>query len=226
MEALPAPDFRGPAATRVLIVDDHDFFRRGLREMLCAYGVGPERDAASGEDALESARSFHPEVVLMDLNLPGMPGTEATRRLLAMAPGTRVVALTISEDERDVMEAVAAGARGYLVKSASIEELAAGIEAVAAGNALLSPSVASLVLDHVRDRRDRVAGEEAIRHALSERELEVLRLLAAGRENSEIAAALFISSGTVKNHIASILAKLGVENRVQAAVWAARAGLV
>jgi DNA-binding NarL/FixJ family response regulator len=210
---------------RVLLVDDHDLFRTGLRNLLEEQGVQVVGEAAGGSDALRIVREIAPDVVVMDLNMPGMSGVEATREIAAIAPLTRVVVLTISDQDDDVMDAIVAGACGYLVKDSSIEELMRGINAAAIGESLISPPIASKVLQRMRAvTLDQ--GAETIRAELSDRELDVLRLIANGKDNSEIAEALHISPKTVKNHISNILMKLQIENRIQAAVYAVRSGIV
>ena len=210
---------------RVLLVDDHDLFRTGLRNLLEEQGVQVVGEAASGADALRIVREIAPDVVVMDLNMPGISGVEATREITSIAPLTRVVVLTISDQDDDVMDAIVAGACGYLVKDSSIEELMRGITAAAIGESLISPPIASKVLQRMRAvTLDQ--GAETIRAELSERELDVLRLIANGKDNSEIAEALHISPKTVKNHISNILMKLQIDNRIQAAVYAVRSGIV
>jgi DNA-binding NarL/FixJ family response regulator len=210
---------------RVLLVDDHDLFRTGLRNLLEEQGVQVVGEAAGGSDALRIVREIAPDVVVMDLNMPGMSGVEATREIATIAPLTRVVVLTISDQDDDVMDAIVAGACGYLVKDSSIEELMRGINAAAIGESLISPPIASKVLQRMRAvTLDQ--GAETIRAELSDRELDVLRLIANGKDNSEIAEALHISPKTVKNHISNILMKLQIENRIQAAVYAVRSGIV
>jgi DNA-binding NarL/FixJ family response regulator len=210
---------------RVLLVDDHDLFRTGLRNLLEEQGVQIVGEAANGKDAVRIVREVVPDVVVMDLNMPGMSGVEATREITSDAPLTRVVVLTISDQDQDVMDAIVAGACGYLVKDSSIQELMRGIRAAAVGESLISPPIASKVLQRMRAvTLDK--GAEKIRAELSGRELEVLRLIANGKDNSQIADALHISPKTVKNHISNILMKLQIENRIQAAVYAVRSGIV
>ena len=210
---------------RVLLVDDHDLFRTGLRNLLEEQGVQVVGEAASGADALRIVREIAPDVVVMDLNMPGISGVEATREITTVAPLTRVVVLTISDEDDDVMDAIVAGACGYLVKDSSIEELMRGINAAAIGESLISPPIASKVLQRMRAvTLDQ--GAETIRAELSERELDVLRLIANGKDNAEIAESLHISPKTVKNHISNILMKLQIDNRIQAAVYAVRSGIV
>jgi DNA-binding NarL/FixJ family response regulator len=214
---------------QVVVVDDHNFFRQGLRDLLGEQDLEVVGEAASGEAALKLVEATAPDVVVMDLNMPGMGGVEATRRLTAAAPHTRVLVLTIAADGGQVIEALMAGACGYLLKDASVEEIVSGVRAAAAGESLISPPIASQLLTRLRaDQREPT--EDAVpaegRADLSDREIEVLRLLAAGKDNAEIAGELFISPKTVKNHISSILAKLQIENRIQAAVYAVRSGIV
>jgi DNA-binding NarL/FixJ family response regulator len=211
---------------RVLIADDHDLFRTGLRSLLEEQGVIIVGEAASGAEAVRLVRELAPEVVVMDLNMPEMTGVEATRRIAASSPLTRVLVLTISDQDGDVLDAIVAGACGYLLKDSSIQELIRGIEAAAVGEALISPHIAGKVLQRVRAASPHSDLEKAIRAELSEREVEVLKLIANGKDNAEIAAELHISPKTVKNHISNILMKLQIENRIQAAVYAVRSGIV
>jgi DNA-binding NarL/FixJ family response regulator len=211
---------------RVLLVDDHDLFRTGLRNLLEEQGVVVVAEAAAGAEALRGVREHAPDVVVMDLNMPGMSGVEATRHIVSIAPLTRVLVLTISDQDSDVMDAIMAGACGYLLKDASIAELMRGIEAAAVGESLISPHIAGKVLQHVRAATARPEIEKTIRAELSEREIEVLKLIANGKDNAHIAAELHISPKTVKNHISNILMKLQIDNRIQAAVYAVRSGIV
>jgi len=165
-------------------------------------------------------------VVVMDLNMPGMTGVEATRQVTTAAPLTRVVVLTISDQDGDVLDAILAGACGYLMKDASIEELMAGIRAASIGESLISSHIAGKVLQRIRATSTQPQIEEQIRTELSDREIEVLKLIANGKDNAMIAAELHISPKTVKNHISNILMKLQIENRIQAAVYAVRSGIV
>ena len=211
---------------RVLIVDDHDLFRSGLRNLLEEEGVQIVGEAASGQEALEIVRELAPDVVVMDLNMPGMGGVEATRHISSIAPLTRVLMLTISDQDNDVIDAILAGACGYLLKDSSIQELLAGIRAAALGESLISPAIAAKVLQRVRASSSQPEIETTIRSELSDREIEVLKLIANGKDNAVIAAELHISPKTVKNHISNILMKLQIGNRIQAAVYAVRSGIV
>jgi DNA-binding NarL/FixJ family response regulator len=210
---------------RVVIVDDHGLFRTGLRSLLEEQEIEVVGEAGDGVEALEVVREATPDVVLMDLNMPGMSGVEATERIAHVAPLTRVVVLTISDDDTDVMDAILAGACGYLLKDSSIHDLVRGIRAASVGESLISPQIASKVLQHLRAASTAPHAAEMIRSELSDREIEVLRLIANGKDNAEIARELTISPKTVKNHISNILVKLQIDNRIQAAVYAVRSGL-
>ena len=210
---------------RVLLVDDHDLFRSGLRTLLEEQGVDIVGEAQTGSEALVAVREAAPDVIVMDLNMPGISGVEAIRQMTMIAPLTRVLVLTISDEDADVMDAILAGACGYLLKDASIHELMAGIRAAAAGESLVSPAIATKVLRRLRATNSSPREAEAIRSELSDREIQVLKLIANGKDNAQIAADLHISPKTVKNHISNILMKLQIDNRIQAAVYAVRSGL-
>ena len=211
---------------RVLVADDHDLFRSGLRGLLEGAGLVVVGEASRGDEAVRAVGEFAPDVVVMDLNMPVLDGVHATREIVSSSPLTRIVVLTVSDQEEDVMDAILAGACGYLLKSSSIEQLVAGIHAAAVGESLVSPHIAAKVLQRLRAGSTDTASAETIRAELSEREVEVLKLVAAGLENAEIAAKLHISPKTVKNHLSNIFMKLQFENRIQAAVYAVRSGLV
>jgi DNA-binding NarL/FixJ family response regulator len=211
---------------RVMVVDDHDLFRTGLKNLLEEQGVNIVGEAPNGQTAIRLASDLSPDVVIMDLNMPGLTGVETTRQLAGIAPLTRVVVLTISADDDDVMDAVMAGACGYLLKDSSIQDLIAGIQAAAAGESLISPQIASKVLQRLRAQSSSEDAAATIRAELSDREIEVLKLIANGNDNAQIARELFISPKTVKNHISNILMKLQIDNRIQAAVYAVRSGIV
>jgi DNA-binding NarL/FixJ family response regulator len=217
---------KGLDELRVLVVDDHDLFRTGLRNLLEEQGVNVVGEAENGETAIRLASDLAPDVVIMDLNMPGAGGVETTRRLSSLAPLSRVVVLTISADDEDVMNAVMAGACGYLLKDSSIQELIAGIRAASEGESLISPQIAAKVLQRLRAQSKDADAAETIRAELSDRELQVLKLIANGNDNAQIARELFISPKTVKNHISNILMKLQIDNRIQAAVYAVRSGIV
>jgi DNA-binding NarL/FixJ family response regulator len=207
-------------------VDDHDLFRTGLRNLLEEQGIQVVGEASAGNDAIRSVRELAPDVVVMDLNMPGMSGVEATRQITGIAPLTRVLVLTISDQDSDVLDAILAGACGYLLKDSSIQELMAGIRAASVGESLISPSIAAKVLQRVRATSSVSAIAETIRAELSDREIEVLKLIANGKDNAMIAGELHISPKTVKNHISNILMKLQIDNRIQAAVYAVKSGIV
>ena len=211
---------------RVLLVDDHDLFRTGLRNLLEEQGVEIIGEAGDGALAVTQVRELAPDVVVMDLNMPGMTGVEATRQITSIAPLTRVLVLTISDHDADVLDAILAGACGYLMKDASIDELMDGIRAAAIGESLISSHIAGKVLQRVRATSSQPEMAETIRTELSDREIEVLKLIANGKDNAMIAGELHISPKTVKNHISNILMKLQIENRIQAAVYAVRSGIV
>jgi DNA-binding NarL/FixJ family response regulator len=211
---------------RVLLVDDHDLFRTGLRNLLEEQGVLVVGEADTGTEALKQVREVAPDVVVMDLNMPGISGVEATRQISMIAPLTRVLVLTISDQDGDVMDAIYAGACGYLLKDASIQELMQGIRAASIGESLVSPTIAAKVLQRVRASSTSQREAETIQSELSDREIEVLKLIANGKDNAQIAGELHISPKTVKNHISNILMKLQIDNRIQAAVYAVRSGIV
>ena len=225
-ESVQIEHGRDTANVRVLLVDDHDLFRTGLRNLLEERGIQIAGEAGEGADAVRLVRELAPEVVVMDLHMPGMTGIEAIRQIHGFAPLTRVLVLTISDQDDDVLDAILAGACGYLLKDASVDELIRGIGAAAVGESLVSPAIASKVLQQVRATAVSPEAADTIRAELSDRELDVLKLIAAGNDNAMIAAQLHISPKTVKNHISNILMKLQIENRIQAAVYAVRSGLV
>jgi DNA-binding NarL/FixJ family response regulator len=211
---------------RVVLVDDHALFRSGLHELLEQHGVEVVGEASDGASAAEVVRDAAPDVVLMDVSMPDISGIEATMQLRAVAPTAQVIMLTVSADEQDVEESIYAGACGYLLKDAPVEQILAAIRAAAAGESHLSPRIAANILEHVRASPGKPELPGEARAELTERETEVLRLMAEGKENPQIAEELFISVQTVKNHVSNILAKLEVENRVQAAVQAVQRRLL
>ena len=209
----------------MIVVEDHHLFREGLTDLLREHDIEVVAAAATAADAVALAAETKPEVALMDLNLPDSSGIDATRRLRIVSPLTRVLILTVSAGEDDISSALQAGACGYLLKDSPPDEIVAGTVAAAAGHSFLSPRVAALLLDRFRDSSVSRDLPEDLMPTLSRRELEVLSLVAAGKENGEIADLLVISQHTVKNHVSGILAKLELENRIQAAVYAVRNGL-
>jgi DNA-binding NarL/FixJ family response regulator len=200
--------------------------RSGLHQLLEQNGVDVVGEASDGANAVELVRDAAPDVVLMDVSMPGISGIEATMGIRAVAPTARVIMLTVSADEGEVEESICAGACGYLLKDASVEQILAAIRAAAVGESHLSPRIAASILERVRADPGRPALPGEARAELTERESEVLRLIAEGKENAQIAKDLFISVQTVKNHVSNILAKLEVENRVQAAVQAVQRRLL
>lgn len=210
---------------RVLIVDDHDLFRTGLRTLLEESGFDAS-DAASGEAALRRVGALRPHVIVMDLNMPGMSGIEATHRVLELVPEASVLILTISNDDARVVDAVRAGAQGYLLKDAPLDEIVTGIRAAGAGESTIAPRIAGALIDHVRSSKAPEKAPTLPPPGLSRREREVLELVGEGFDNAEIARRLYLSQSTVKNHVSRLLEKLGAENRVQAAVFGIRRGLV
>jgi DNA-binding NarL/FixJ family response regulator len=211
------------AAPTLVVVDDHDLYRSGLVNLLRANGFTVMAEAASGPEAVEVTLGEHPDVVLMDINLPGFDGVEAVRRISAASPEVRIVMLTVVADESTVIKALMAGAAGYVLKDAPMDDVLVGVQAVMRGESLLSPRVARALVRRLHSERQPPERPAVV---LTDRERQVLALLATGRENAEIAAALFISQNTVKSHVSNILSKLGVGNRVQAVVRAYRDGLL
>jgi DNA-binding NarL/FixJ family response regulator len=211
---------------RVLLAEDHALFRQGLRDLLDDAGLSVIGEASDGTSAVRLARELKPDVVVMDLHMPRMDGIDATNEIMSnMDHPPVVMVLTVSTTDDDVLDAIAAGASGYLLKDADADELVSSIRSAHAGRSPLSPAVAGALLKRVRENTSEVE-EPGELLSLSGRETEILRLVAQGRDNTEIAQELYLSPSTVKNHVSSILEKLGVESRVQAAVRAARAGIV
>ncbi|MFL5861492.1 MAG: response regulator [Solirubrobacteraceae bacterium] len=211
---------------RVLVVDDHDLFRTGLSSLLSAEeDIEIVAQASGGRMGVRLAAELAPDVVLMDLRMPGLSGPEATKAILERDPNMRVVALTVASEDRDVAAALEAGAVGFVAKDTAIDRLVVAIHAAATGAAWLSPRAAEVVLERIRTTPVAETRDGDGLAQLSERELEVLRLIAKGLENTEIAAALDISPRTAKNHVSNILAKLGLASRVEAAVYAVRQGV-
>ena len=213
---------------RVLIVDDHALFRRGLVMVLeQEKDIDLVGEAGDGAEAVNIAQDTMPDVVLMDVRMPRRGGIEATGQIKAIAPHTKILMLTISDEEADLYDAIKAGASGYLLKEISIEEVANAIRQVHAGQSMISPSMASKLLTEfatmVKKTDEKPA---AAQPRLTEREMEVLRLVAKGRNNRDIAKELFISENTVKNHIRNILEKLHLHSRMQAVVYAVREKLL
>lgn len=212
----------------ILVVDDQALFREGLRTLL---SVQPDfeviGEAANGEEAVREANKKRPTVVLMDLQMPVLDGVAATRQLRSAQPDSKVIVLTTFDDDDYVFEGLRAGAVGYLLKDAPSEKLVEAIRAAARGESFLQPSVASKVIaEFTRLTDKRAQSDKSLVEPLSGRELEILSLIARGDTNKEIAAGLLIAEGTVKNHVTSILGKLAVRDRTQAALKGLELGLI
>ena len=209
---------------RIAIADDHHLFREGLVRILNDMdGLHVVANAGSGEELLVAAAKTTPDLVLMDVNMPGMGGLEAARRLRQAYPNLPILMLTVSEREDDLFAAIRAGARGYLLKNSTSAELADAIQRVHAGEAVVSPAMAIKLLNEFAAPRSSASAAEP--DELTEREREVLQFVARGLSNKEIAAALSLSPHTIKAHLGSILDKLHLRSRAEAAAWAVRAGL-
>jgi DNA-binding NarL/FixJ family response regulator len=208
------------------VVDDHDLFRAGLASLLSEQaGVEVVAQASGGRMGVRLAAELRPDVVLMDLRMDDLSGAEATRQIIERDPAIRVLALTVASAEAEVVAVLRAGACGFLAKDTEMDSVIVAIQAAAGGNAWLSPSAAQVVLGQIRTVTPEQPRDPRRLDALSSRERQVLMLIAAGKGNSEIADELNISPRTVKNHVSSILTKLDVPSRVQAAVYAVRQGV-
>ncbi len=211
----------------VLLIDEHDLFRTGLATILQAEpGMEVVAQASRGRLGVRLARELRPDVVVTELNMPGLDGAETIRAIHEEAPASRVIVLTAKSDEQDVASAVIAGACGYLIKDSPVTDVLAAIRAAANGDSWLSPRAAAAALGRIRRNHIESSQEWHLLEQLSPRELEILRLVARGLDNAGIAAELGISPRTAKNHLSKILAKLLVSNRVQAAIYAVRHGIV
>jgi len=210
---------------RILVVDDHQMFRKGISSLISSRdGMEVVAEGANGAEALQLVRQHNPDVVLMDLRMPVCDGLQATRMIKAEHQDARIIILTVSEDEGDLFEAVKAGAQGYILKNMSPETLFESLEAVGRGEAPLSPYMGVKLLEEFkRLSESRTADASPL---LSPREREILQLVSRGASNKEIATALNIASGTVKNHIHNVLDKLHAQNRAQAVAQALREGLI
>jgi DNA-binding NarL/FixJ family response regulator len=211
---------------RVLLADDHALFRAGIASLLKAWGMEVVGQAADGIEAIELTRRLQPELVLMDVRMSPCNGLEATRVIKSELPDVKVIIVTVSEDDQDLFEAVKSGAEGYLLKGMSEQELSSTLEKISAGEPALSPGLAAKILDEfarmAREGAGRSPGSEG---GLTDRERDVLRLVADGATNREIGSQLYISENTVSFHMKNILAKLHLKNRAHAAAFAIRAGL-
>jgi DNA-binding NarL/FixJ family response regulator len=214
-------------ATRVVVVDDQALVRTGFRMILTADGIDVVAEATSGAEAVEAVRRTRPDVVLMDIRMPEMDGLEATRRIVAAGPdGPRVLILTTFDLDRYVYAALSAGASGFLLKDVTPEQLTAAVRLVRSGDALLAPSITRRLVERFARRDEGAAAVHRDLGGLTPRELEVLGLLARGLSNAELAGRLQLSEATVKTHVARILGKLQLRDRVQAVVLAYETGLV
>ena len=215
------PNSAAPGPIRVLIVDDHGVVREGLRAYLeLEPDIEVVGEARDGLEGVRRAQELHPDVVLMDLVMPNMDGVDATSRIKEQRPDTHVIGLTSFLDDERVVPAIKAGATSYLLKDVAATDLARAIRGARAGQAQLHPEVARRLMQQVTTPRKAEAGAQ-----LTDREREVLRLLAEGRSNKEIARSLVVSERTVKGHVSNILGKLGLQDRTQAALYAVRHGL-
>jgi DNA-binding NarL/FixJ family response regulator len=215
---------------RTVVIDDELIVRHALRQLLGDSEIEIVGEASKGETGIAAVVDTAPDVAMVDLNLPDISGIEVTQRISTVAPASNVVILTASDDQRDVVESIRAGAIGYVLKGAETQEIVDAVRRVAAGEPVLSSNIVVKLLEAIRagKRRDFTAedAKTGARAILTEREWRILELLGKGKDNSAIAEELHVSPYTVKNHVASILAKLHLENRVQAAVEAAHLGLV
>jgi DNA-binding NarL/FixJ family response regulator len=216
------------AEIQLMIADDHLLFREGVKALLATTDdITIVGEAGDGVAAVEQCRALQPDIVLMDINMPGLNGIQATQQILGSHPQTGIIMLTMMEDDASVFAAMRAGARGYVLKGASPNEMLSVIRAVAEGQALFGPPIATRLMNYFQElgRMPLAAQPESPFPELTERELEVLRLIAQGYNNQEIAQQLVISPKTVRNHITSIFSKLQVADRAQAIVRAREAGL-
>ncbi len=210
---------------RVLVVDDHEVVRQGIKMVL---DTDPELDvvgeASSGEEAIEKVRELRPSVVVMDISMPGLSGFEATRRIRESNPEVQILALTVHDSEAYVFQMLQAGATGYVLKRAPSEEVIQAVKRANAGESVLHPSVAKLLIRDYLTRVER--GEEVSYDTLSDREREILKLIAEGRTNKEIAEMLFLSVKTVQAHRANLMRKLGMHDRTELVKYAIRKGII
>ena len=209
---------------RIVLADGHALFRDGVSSLLQAWGHEVVGSAAGGREAVELVLRLEPDLVLMDVRMPGMSGVQATQAIASVRPETPIVMLTVSEDEEDLFAAIRAGARGYLLKDLEAAQLRAMIDAVARGEAAITPATAARIIRHLSSLS--APADEPAPDRLTARELDVLRSVTAGRRNKEIAVELGISENTVKYHLRNILEKLHAESRTEVAMVALRQGLV
>ena len=224
----PAPGSLSVEPIRVLVVDDHALFRRGLQMVLEQEpDIEVVGEASDGSEAVQKAADTLPDIVLMDVRMPKRGGIDACTAIHDAVPSTKIIMLTISDEEADLYDAIKAGAMGYLLKEISIEEVASAIRAVHGGQSLISPSMASKLLTEFASMIKRTDDRQQVpTPRLTDREMEVLKLVAKGLNNRDIAKQLFISENTVKNHIRNILEKLQLHSRMEAVVYAVREKLL
>ena len=209
---------------RVLIADDHPLFRHGLQALLSAtLDFEVVGEASTGEEVISQASTLQPDVILMDIQMPGQSGIEATRRILHEHPSIRILVVTMFEDDASVFTAMRAGARGYVLKDAEKDEMLRAIRAVGSGEAIFSPAIATRLIDFFSAPRPAVPPQTF--PELTEREREILNLIAQGQSNPEIAARLVLSSNTIRNYVSNIFSKLQVADRAHAIIRAREAGL-
>jgi NarL family two-component system response regulator LiaR len=213
----------------IVLADEEFLTRTGLAQALSAHGIDVVGEASNAEDAVTTVVDLRPDVVMLDLKLPGISGVDVIEHLVLLAPASRILIFTSTEQNR-VVAAIVAGAMGYILKSAPREAIIGAVRATAAGESVLSSEVAGLILERIRERDIPVTASSrsaagAIRAALTTRELEIFERLASGESNQKIGLELALSTNTISNHIASILAKLHLDNRIQAAVQAVRSGI-
>ncbi len=227
-DAQRSADTDGGEPIRVLVADDHVLFRRGLQMVLQQEaGIDVVGEAGDGNQAVERAVELLPDVILMDVRMPKSSGIEACLAVKKLVPSSKILMLTISDEEHDLFEAIRAGANGYLLKDVPGEEIAAGIHAVHNGHSLISPSMASkLLAEFAQISRGQAAAANPHAPQLTGREVEVLDLIARGRRNREIGSQLFISEHTVKSHVGNILEKLQLHTRMEAAMYAVRQNII
>ena len=218
----------GDGPVRVLVADDQALFRRGLSVVLSASeDIEVVGEAADGEEAVAKAHELLPDVVLMDVRMPGLSGIDATRQIRNALPGTEVLMLTVSDDEEDLYESVKAGANGYLLKEVAIDEIADTVRAIVQHRGVMSPSMTAKLIAEFRVLARRAAEREDLSQpGLTAREMQVLRLMAQSKSNKDIAGALFISENTAKNHVRNILEKLHLHSRMEAVTYAWRKRLL
>ncbi|MHB1005249.1 MAG: response regulator [Chloroflexota bacterium] len=214
------------APIKILLVDDHVLFRKGLASLLASRGMEIAGEASNGMEGVERARQLAPDLILMDIRMPVVDGLGATRQIKRDLPEAKVIMLTVSDDDADLFEAIKAGANGYLLKNMDPNELFELLEGTVRGEAPISRVMASRILTEFANQTRRDACPPPMHTTLTPRETEVLQLVAEGTSNREIANTLCISENTVKNHLRNILEKLHLENRVQAVAYALRQGLI